>query len=180
MPTTTARRTFGALVTLAALLLATSAHAQVYKCRIDGQMVFSDQPCVADAKPIDVRPASGRAATPAPGETAAPVSPAAQLKARGDQMERERLVRDLDHRISVEHSRIRDQEDNMARELAALRAKKDQANNNLAGAMWEQSISQEMSAVVARYDVRIRAIHGEIERLQGERERLVGQGGGRP
>lgn len=46
--------------------------------------------------------------------------------------------------------------------------------------MWEQSISQEMSAVVARYDVRIRAIHGEIERLQGERERLVGQGGGRP
>ena len=65
-------------------------------------------------------------------------------------------------------------------ELAALRAKKAHANNNLAGAMWEQSISQEMSAVVARYDVRIRAIRGEIERLQGERARLAAQGNHRP
>lgn len=64
-------------------------------------------------------------------------------------------------------------------QLAARRTKKNQANN-LAGAMWEQSISQEMSAVVARYDVRIRAIQGEIERLQGERERLAAQGNNRP
>lgn len=58
-------------------------------------------------------------------------------------------------------------------------AKKAQANNNLAGAVWENSISEEMTAVVGRYDVRIRAIQGEIERLKGERERLARQGAGR-
>lgn len=56
--------------------------------------------------------------------------------------------------------------------LAALRAKKAQANNNLAGAVWENSISEEMSAVVARYDVRIRGLREEIRRLEGEREAL--------
>lgn len=94
-------------------------------------------------------------------------------------MEHERALRDIDHRISVEHSRIRDEEGKMNAELAALRAKKAQANNNLAGAVWENSISEEMTAVVGRYDVRIRAIQGEIERLKGERERLAGQGAGR-
>lgn len=61
----------------------------------------------------------------------------------------------------------------MNAELAALRAKKAQANNNLAGAVWENSISEEMTTVVGRYDLRIRAIQGEIERLQGERESLA-------
>lgn len=60
----------------------------------------------------------------------------------------------------------------MSGELAALRAKKAQANNNLAGAVWENSISEEMSAVVARYDVRIRGLREEIRRLEGEREAL--------
>lgn len=87
-------------------------------------------------------------------------------------MEHERALRDIDHRISVEHSRIREQEDRMSGELAALRAKKAQANNNLAGAVWENSISEEMSAVVARYDVRIRGLREEIRRLEGEREAL--------
>ena len=55
-----------ALLTLAALLLATSAHAQVYKCKVDGKTVFADQPCATDAKLIDVRPASGHSAPALP------------------------------------------------------------------------------------------------------------------
>ena len=175
-----------ALLMLAALLVATSAHAQVYKCRIGGQMVFSDQPCAADAKPIEVRPASGHSAPALPPLVITtpgapqPINASSNPQAVVARMEHERALRDIDHRISVEHSRIREAEGRMNAELAALRAKKAQANNNLAGAVWENSISEEMSAVVARYDVRIRAIQGEIERLQGERERLAGQGAGRP
>ncbi len=178
MPATTplARCALGTFAALAALLVATSAHAQVYKCRVDGKTVFSDQPCAVDAKPIDVRPASGRAAAgpvSAPSQSdAAPINSSSNPQAVVARMEHERALRDIDHRISVEHSRIREQEDRMSGELAALRAKKAQANNNLAGAVWENSISEEMSAVVARYDVRIRGLREEIRRLEGEREAL--------
>lgn len=167
------------ILTLAALLLATSAHAQVYKCKVDGKTVFADQPCATDAKPIDVRPASGHSA-PAlpplvittPGATQ-PINASSNPQAVVARMEHARALRDMDHRIDVEHSRIREEEGRMNAELAALRAKKAHANNNLAGAVWENSISEEMTAVVGRYDVRLRAIQGEIERLQGERKRLA-------
>lgn len=174
-----------ALLTLSALLVAASAHAQVYKCKIDGKTVFADRPCATDAKPIDVRPASGHSA-PAlpplvittPGATQ-PINSSSNPQAVVARMEHARALREMDHRIEVEHSRIREEEGRMNAELAALRAKKAQANNNLAGAVWENSISEEMTTVVGRYDLRIRAIQGEIERLQGERAKLAGQGAGR-
>ena len=168
-----------AILTLAALLLATSAHAQVYKCKIDGKTVFADQPCAADAKPIDVRPAAGHSAPALPPLVITtpgappPINASSNPQAVVARMEHARALRDMDHRIEVEHSRIREEENRMNAELAALRAAKAQANNNLAGAVWENSISEEMTAVVGRYDLRIRAIHGEIERLQGERESLA-------
>ena len=168
-----------AILTLAALLLATSAHAQVYKCKIDGKTVFADQPCAADAKPLDVRPASGHSAPALPPLVITtpgapqPINASSNPQAVVARMEHARALRDMDHRIEVEHSRIREEESRMNAELAALRAKKAQANNNLAGAVWENSISEEMTTVVGRYDLRIRAIHGEIERLQGERESLA-------
>ncbi|SEG07299.1 hypothetical protein SAMN05216242_11576, partial [Thauera chlorobenzoica] len=56
-----------------------------------------------------------------------------------------------------------------------LRNKKDRANNNLAGAMWEQSISEEMNATVARYDLRMRGIRDEIKRLEEQRAGMMGQ-----
>ena len=181
-----ARRVLGALATLAALILATSAQAQVYKCKVDGKVVFADQPCAADAKPIDVRPASGHSAPELPPLVITtpgappPINASSNPQAVVARMEHARALRDIDYRIDAEHSRIREAEGHMNAELAALRAKKAQANNNLAGAMWENSISEEMTAVVGRYDVRLRAIQGEIERLQGERERLAAQGNNRP
>lgn len=168
-----------ALLTLAALLVATSAHAQVYKCKVDGKTVFADQPCAADAKPIDVRPASGHSAPALPPlvittpDAPPPINASSNPQAVVSRMERARALRDMDHRIDIEHSRIREEEDRMNAELAGLRAKKAWANNNLAGAVWESSISEEMTAVVGRYDVRLRAIQGELERLQVERKRLA-------
>lgn len=168
-----------AILTLAALLLATSAHAQVYKCKIDGKTIFADQPCAADAKPLDVRPAPGHSAPALPPLVITtpgapqPINASSNPQAVVARMEHARALRDMDHRIEFEHGRIREEEGRMNAELAALRAKKSHANNNLAGAVWENSISEEMTAVVGRYDLRIRAIQGEIERLQGERESLA-------
>ena len=83
-------------------------------------------------------------------------------------MERDRRIRDLEHEIRARRSRIGDEQSAMDREIAALRQQKARANNNLAGATWEKSISEEMNAVVGRYDVRIRTLQDEINRLESD------------
>lgn len=155
----------------AALLTAGAAHAQIYKCRIDGQTVFADHPCAADAQPLDVRPAAGPGTPPAPG---AP-STLDKLNASVADMARTRQLRDLDHRIRGERIGLDQEQDRMNQELAALRSKKNRANNNLAGAMWEQSISEEMNATVARYNLRMQGIRDEIRRLEELRAGVAGQ-----
>jgi hypothetical protein len=52
----------------------------------------------------------------------------------------------------------------MESDLQALKNKKRSANNNLAGAVYEQSISSEMNAVTASYNNKI-IIQNEIDRL---------------
>jgi len=54
-------------------------------------------------------------------------------------------------RASPARPAIRKLQADRGRELAALRARKTQAADKLAGATWEQSISQEIAAVAQRY-----------------------------
>ena len=49
--------------------------------------------------------------------------------------------------------------------LAALRDKKSYANNNLAGATWEKSISDEMQAVAQRYNADIANAREDLRAL---------------
>lgn len=42
-----------------ALVMSGGASAQVYRCTIDGKVVFSGTPCALGAEPITVTPASG-------------------------------------------------------------------------------------------------------------------------
>lgn len=89
------------------------------------------------------------------------------------QMERERLIRDKEFEIAQLGELMVRRSGLMEQELAALRAKKMQANNNLAGATWEQSISTEMSVVVEKYKAqkesdgeRLKAMNAELRRLK--------------
>lgn len=66
-------------IALAALLVQSPAHAQVYKCTVDGKTVFSGTPCVANDTPLDLRPATGHA-------------PAVARKLREQEREQRRLV----------------------------------------------------------------------------------------
>jgi hypothetical protein len=166
----TVRLTLAPLIGLAALCLASGVQAQVYKCKIDGKTVFSDQPCAADAKPMDVRPAAGRADSGASSfqPSAAPINASSNPQALVERMERDRERRALEHQINDRRSQINAEQAAMDRDLGALRQQKQRANNNLAGATWEKSISEEMNAVVARYDVRIRALQDEIKRMEAD------------
>lgn len=57
-------------------------------------------------------------------------------------------------------------------EQAALRAKKERARNNLAGATWEQSISDEMQAVAAAHNTRVSIAQRELEDMRARRARM--------
>lgn len=167
-------------VAAAVALTALTAQAQVYKCKVDGKTVFSDQPCAPDAKQINVRPAAGYSPTaPTPGSVntnPSSINSSNNPQAVVARMQHEIALRDADQKIQSLRAKITEEQDSMNREVAALRNQKSRANNNLAGATWEQAITGEMSAVVARYDVRIRALESEIKQAEDERSRLLAAG----
>lgn len=88
------------------------------------------------------------------------------------QMERERLIREKEFEIAQLGEMMARRTGLMEQELAALRIKKMQANNNLAGATWEQSISTEMSVVVEKYKVQKEADGERLKVMSAELRRL--------
>ncbi|MDI3489594.1 MAG: hypothetical protein PWP11_871 [Thauera sp.] len=87
------------LLTLAVPL---AASAQVYKCQEGGRTVITDRPCHADAKPIEVKPATGA------GDTSEYNSSAE--RARRDieyarELDRRRAVQDRQEAISRDYDR---------------------------------------------------------------------------
>lgn len=156
-----------------AALIAMPAAAQVYKCKEGGTTVFSAQPCGAGSQAIDVRPASGAsraASAPAPAPATAAVQPApASMTERADQAARRRI---LDDDIWRKQRAIDAMHDEHSTRQAQLRAKKTRANNNLAGATWEQSISDEMQAVAAEYDMKLRKATKELDELKMQRSQI--------
>lgn len=165
----------------ALLLVALSGNtfAQVYKCKEGGTTVFSATPCAVGAKPIDVRPASGSArAQPAERQADPQTQPNApragsvqqnSLTERADVAARRRILEDEIYRKERSVSALYDE---LAAKQEQLRQKKNRSMNNLAGATWEQSISDEMKAVAAEYDIKIRGAQGEVDALKRKRDEL--------
>lgn len=164
---------------LVALLLAALiglAQAQVNKCTgLDGKVTFQDGPCSNKGGAIEVRPASGNApATVAPMALGAQAAPKKQteadrLNALTAVSQRERRKVDLDERlVPYAQGAINRQRTECDQQINALKAKKLAANNNLAGATWEGSISSEMTAVATRCDTRNRDLREEFSMLKKE------------
>lgn len=154
----------------------------VNKCTIDGQVVFQDAACPGKGGVIKVRPASGSAPPPAVEATTEgdqpvkkPLTEAQRIESKVKTSQDSRRKADLERRIipgtEGDLQRNRAQCD---REYQALQAKKSNANNNLAGATWENSISSEMSALATRCDTRNRDLRADLEKLQAECRQLGG------
>jgi Domain of unknown function (DUF4124) len=144
-----------------ALALAGAAGAQVYKCTDEnGRTIFSGMPCAPDAQDVTVK-----------------VRPADAHTANATQADLERFGREqrrsaLEEAIRKHERTIRYHQDDMESEIAALRAKKGRAMNNLAGATWEESISNEMQAVARKHHALIEAEQREVQRLRDELKEL--------
>lgn len=179
------------LVTMAAMATTCAPALAINKCAgPDGKVVFQDTPCApGKGGEIDVRPASGRSSVVAPvqpreaGSTsntggAAPpptMTEAQRIEAQISASQRERRKSELDV-LLVPNARqkISALRANCNRQLAGLRAQKAQANNNLAGATWEGSISSEMIAVSTRCDTESRMAKDELDELLAECRSLDG------
>lgn len=165
-------------VSLVVSVAVAPVHAQVYKCKDpSGTTIYSAQPCAINAKAIDLRPASGPSRQAA--STAAPVSPSAEtpsaesaprnLVQRGNDAAQRRI---LDDDITRKQREIAAMNSEHEAEQAALREKKGRARNSLAGATWEQSISDEMQAVAAAHNTRVSIAQRELEDMRARRARM--------
>lgn len=160
------------LLVAAAVLMSQPTWA-LYKCAGGGGSVsFQEQPCEAARTQTTIKPLV-EAPKAAPAESAAPAAAAAapatqapaarpyqqQLK----DMEAERLRTDAGYQLrdkTAELARHRDWCDNQQRQILANRQR---ANNNLAGAMYEQSVATEASAAATRCDTRARELQQDVE-----------------
>lgn len=133
----------------------------------DGKISYSDAPCEGRAKRSEVQLQKIPAATPNNQRgDANGISSQSREAEMVRVMKKQRRESDINHEIAMREANIDRFRRQMETELAALRQKKGTANNNYAGATWEQSISTEMTAVASSYDVKIRM---EQERLQSLR-----------
>lgn len=162
------------LIALSVAILAVTGPAwAVNKCTgPDGKTVFQDAPCAGKGEKIEVRPASGSAPVPAPLPVSAqpPRTASAKEGAFGESWQRRtylenRGVADARGAIVAHQNQC----DAKQKELAA---KKGQANNNLAGATWEQSISTEMQAAATLCDSKLRDLRAQLESLEKELREL--------
>lgn len=169
------------LLIMSMLAAASLAHGQVYQCPgPDGRRVFQQSPCDGGKK-LEVKPASGPSAG---APTASPAAPAAVGMSADERvlatMQRDRLARERQYRIRDLQAAIAQIEQGISQRNAQMTAELDQlsrrkamANNNLAGATLEHSISAEMQAVTQKYKTmndadfeRLRVMRSELEALQ--------------
>ena len=155
-------------IVIGAMLLAAAPAWAINKCTgADGKVVFQDAPCAGRGEAIDVRPASGHApkAPPAPAATdaaqATPAKPARKEGAFGATWQR---------RTYLENRGIPDAEAALYTNKKSCEQK--QANNNLAGATYLQSLAAEMQAAATMCDVRSRELNAELDAMKKELREL--------
>lgn len=136
-----------------------SSAGPVHVCTdADGNKTFQQMPCEAGAK------AELKEYKPAMVGTVAPTAGGSY-----QDMHRFNSKEQLKRDVRKSENRIVQYQQYMQAELAALQNKKRSANNNLAGAQWENSISSEMQAVTTKYNGFIAT---EQNRLDAQRKQL--------
>lgn len=166
------------LVLCSAMVLATAAHAQVYKCPdAQGRTIIQQLPCEGGQQ-LDIRPASGTA--PSAPQDSLPTR-AEQLNAATEASQQERRLRQLERR-SVPRARANiDQHRRQCdRTLASLERDQQAYEQNLYGKLHAVQRATEMAAESTRCDTENRELVDEYKRLLAECQDLGGCANMRP
>lgn len=160
---------------LCACLLSSSAFAgQYYVCTdASGKKLYSQAPCAKDAN-AEVKTYENHLTTTHTDDSDVTHSPEPTSNKLATDSESYRAVRDgnrrneLTRNIKKTEQKISELERRREVELTLLRRKKSYANNNLAGATYQQSISTEMQTVTDRYASLINNHRDDIARMRTE------------
>jgi hypothetical protein len=155
----------------------------INKCTVDGRVVFQDAACPGKGETLVVRPASGAPPKEQPVDAnranpegaAKPMTEAQRIERQVANSQQERRRQELEVRLVPDaDAAIYRNRSACDRDMKALQAKKTMANNNLAGATWEGSISGEMTALATTCDTRNRELREDATALRAECQRLGG------
>lgn len=164
---------------LAVAMLVTTPSWAINKCiGADGKVSYQAQPCSGGtSKTINVQAAPTTVPKAGSGVTAAEPSSQTSEQRTLARFERDRRIREVKDQIAGLERDVEQRNRRMQTELDALRYRKSFANNNLAGATYEQSLSTEMQAVTSR----TRAQNDvDFERIKALRSELAGIEAGKP
>lgn len=152
------RKSFVLLACVAMGIPSFSVVAEVYKCA-DGK--YQADPCDETSKPVDL---SNVGSVVASGSVAGvDYGKKQEISAYIDN---QRISREIT-KLESDRKRVIERRDQRMRDLQNGRR---YANNNLAGATWQQSLAQEMAAVAQQADTQVASIDRQIEQLKSEKK----------
>ncbi|WP_332871123.1 MULTISPECIES: hypothetical protein [unclassified Shewanella] len=140
-----------ALLLISTLLMALPAQSEVYRCAGN---VYQADPCNESSKPMDLSNVGSVVASDSAFKQADISS-----YIRNREIERE-ITKHENRRKKVLTTR-----DNR---MTNLKNRGRHANNNLAGATWQQSLAQEMNAITQQADTEVSTIDRQITQLRSE------------
>ncbi|MEL4371369.1 hypothetical protein [Shewanella xiamenensis] len=153
------RKSFVLLACVAMGIPSFSAMAEVYKCA-DGK--YQADPCDESSKPVDL---SNVGSVVASGSAAGSVDYGKKQDISA-YIDNQRISREIT-KLENDRKRVIERRDQRMRDLQNGRR---YANNNLAGATWQQSLAQEMAAVAQQADTQVASIDRQIEQLKSEKK----------
>ena len=148
------RKSFVLLVCVAMGIPSFSAVAEVYKCA-DGK--YQSDPCDETSKPVDLSNVGSVVASRS--VVGVDYGKKQEISAYIDN---QRISREIT-KLENDRKRVIERRDQRMRDLQNGRL---YANNNLAGATWQQSLAQEMAAVAQQADTQVASIDRQIEQLK--------------
>lgn len=180
-------RAFVFFLSIFLLLEASSASAAIYRCMVDGKLTFSDSPCSgSDSKSnvyMEEKPKETNTqrknfkSDEGPDRKSMDVKNSYLDKSCSKEVISRLEMRYfiLDDEVKREEEKVKDLRENQESELDILRKKKHYSANNLAGATWEQSISEEMNSVTELYNNKIKYLNDSLQEKKSERLEIRNQ-----
>ncbi|MFT6692685.1 MAG: hypothetical protein ACJAXH_003225 [Colwellia sp.] len=147
------------LFILSMILVNKTLAGTVYKCTVDGVIKYSQMPC-GDGEPekviiLDVMSNSIKSPQKQPQSTTS----------NNDYIIKSHII---SNKIKRSEANIKKYQKKMVRELNVLKARTYSANNNLAGAIYQDALSTEMLAVTNKYQSLIDTSTTNINKLKSK------------
>lgn len=146
------------------LLLAFSAQSEVYRCA-DG--VYQADPCDEDSKPVDLS-GVGSVVSTVDNSASSAVQSGVDIEKKGEisnYIRNQQIEREI-QKLERRRDRVMQDRDNR---ISNLRNRGRWANDNLAGATWQQSLAQEMTAITQQADTEVSTIDRQIAQLKTDK-----------